>query len=143
MKQLFLYIFLSCCTVSSFAQVVITNDNSVAPSTLIEPSAELRIYTNPTTGNKGLLIPRLTAVQMYSIASPDTSVLIYNTNDNAFEFYNGTTWDRMGQTPSSSSAPTGTHEGELYFNTTVGDKHLYYFDGSSWIQIGITATAPL
>jgi hypothetical protein len=142
MKKIFTYLLLLF-SVSSFAQVVITSDNSVVLSTLIEPSAELRVYTNPTTGNKGMLIPRLTAVQMYSIASPDIGVIIYNTNDNAFEFYNGTTWDRMGQTPSSAAAPTGTHDGELYFNTT--DKHLYVYNSATltWVQIGITATPPL
>jgi len=142
MKNIFTYLLLLF-SVSSFAQVVITSDNSVVLSTLIEPSAELRVYTNPTTGNKGMLIPRLTAVQMYSMASPDIGVMIYNTNDNAFEFYNGTTWDRMGQTPSSLAAPTGTHDGELYFNTT--DKHLYVYNAATltWVQIGITATPPL
>jgi hypothetical protein len=42
---------------------------------------------------KGLLIPRMTAQQKTSIASPATGLLVYQTDgDNGFYYYNGANW---------------------------------------------------
>lgn len=38
------------------------------------------------------------------------------------------------QLPNYPSAPTGATSGSLYFNT--GDKQVYQYDGTSWVQIG-------
>ncbi len=45
-----------------------------------------------TALDKGLLIPRMTVVQRNAIASPATGLLIYNTDCNVFNYWNGTTW---------------------------------------------------
>ena len=39
------------------------------------------------------------------------------------------------------TAPAGT-EGQIYYNTTVGDKKLYIYDGTAWVAVGdITSVA--
>jgi len=58
----------------------------------LSSSAVLDIFST----TRGLLIPRMTAVQRDAITSPATSLLVYNTTDNAFNFYNGTTWTTFG-----------------------------------------------
>jgi uncharacterized protein YifE (UPF0438 family) len=42
--------------------------------------------------NKGLLVPRLTTVNRDAIGTPATGLMIYNTTNNRFEYYTGSTW---------------------------------------------------
>lgn len=46
--------------------------------------------------DKGILIPRLTNAQRDAIPSPATSLLIFNTEEGAYQFYTGTEWASMG-----------------------------------------------
>jgi len=55
------------------------------------PSAILEIVSNTT----GILIPRLTTAQRNAIGSPATGLLIYNTNTNSFDYYDGTSWQTI------------------------------------------------
>lgn len=55
------------------------------------PSAVLDV----TSTTKGFLPPRMTSVQRNSISSPATGLMIYNTDVNAVQFFNGTTWNSM------------------------------------------------
>jgi|GEM_PF-5789447 len=60
---------------------------------------------------KGLLIPRLTTTQRATITTPAIGLQIYNTTTNTLEFYNGTVWQSVTQSPWISDA-TG-----VYFNS--------------------------
>jgi len=42
--------------------------------------------------NKGLLIPRLTTTQRNTISSPATGLLVFDTTEGKFYFYNGSGW---------------------------------------------------
>lgn len=69
----------------SYAQSLSINTTAAAADT----SAILDV--NSTT--KGLLVPRMTAVQKNAIAGPATGLLIYQTdNSPGFYYYNGTSW---------------------------------------------------
>lgn len=58
-------------------------------------SAQLDIVSN----EKGILIPRLTAIQRVSIPSPAEGLLIYQSDAPiGFYFYNGSTWTRLVST---------------------------------------------
>lgn len=56
--------------------------------------------TSPSSGaqleiastSKGLLIPRMTGVQMRAISSPARGLKVYNTNTNSLYYYNGSDW---------------------------------------------------
>jgi hypothetical protein len=83
----------------SAQNVGIKNDNSSPDN-----SAMLDVKST----DKGLLIPRMTAEQRGSIASPANGLMIYQTDALAgFYYYNGTSWKLVGK--------SGQHYiGELY-----------------------------
>tara|TARA_Y100000389_G_scaffold189321_1_gene212927 strand:- start:351 stop:2573 length:2223 start_codon:yes stop_codon:yes gene_type:complete len=66
-----------------------TEKISLQEDTLISKKLELSTTTD------GFLMPRLTTAQMNAISSPDTHLLIFNTDLNALYRYNGTTWVAM------------------------------------------------
>lgn len=72
-------------TLVSFSQSVsINNTAAVADSTAI---------LDVSSTVKGLLIPRMTAIQKTAIVTPATGLLIYQTDGDAgFYYYNGTAW---------------------------------------------------
>jgi hypothetical protein len=45
---------------------------------------------------KGVLLPRLTSVQRDAIVAPTTSLLLFNTTSNEYEYYNGGAWSGVG-----------------------------------------------
>lgn len=67
----------------TFAQVGINTDNS-------QPNASAMLDIKST--DKGVLIPRLTTDQINGISSPATGLLVYNSDDQNFMYFNGTTW---------------------------------------------------
>ncbi len=97
-----------------FGQVGI-NTNGSAP----HPSAGLDVdFTN-----KGVLIPRMTQAQRNAIASPATSLLIYQTdNTPGFYYYDGTSWVLLGGSGGSGNYVAGTGisiSGNVISNTGV------------------------
>jgi len=125
--------------ISVNAQVVMPSTSST------DASAELNVVSI----SKGVLFPSLTAIQMYSIASPATGLIVYNTNDNAFEFYNGSSWEIIGSLKSYSStaiisalAAPARETGQLIYNAQTNVIDLY--NGSSWriLQTNNTITPP-
>lgn len=76
-----------------------------------------------TSTNKGLLIPRMNANQRDAIASPENSLLIFNTSNNTFEVYKNTCscWVTMndgGNTPANSLVNTPPTAGSLNYTGT-------------------------
>jgi len=65
------------------SQVAVNSDGSSA-----DPSAILDVKST----EKGLLPPRMSAVEKYRIANPAEGLIIYNSTTNAMEVFNGTTW---------------------------------------------------
>ena len=66
-------------TISTFGQVGINTSN---------PQAVFDIYSTTS----GVLIPRLTTIQKNAITNPATSMLVFDSNLNVFNYYNGTNW---------------------------------------------------
>jgi len=105
------------------------------PTTATDPTAELNIVST----TKGVLIPSLTYLQMYSIASPATGLLVFNSNNNSFEFYNGSSWEIIGtikQYPTASlpAAAPQRETGLLIYNTT--NYFLDFWNGANWMRLG-------
>jgi len=71
------------------------------------PSNSAALDISSTT--KGILIPRLTTVERTDITSPATGLMVYDTNDGAFYYYNGTTWVKIGfgVGPTGPTGPQG------------------------------------
>ena len=84
MRQSFLSLFFFFAFSTLFAQSVsINTDGSTAHSSSI-----LEVKST----NKGMLVPRMNALQRDAIAGPATGLLIYNTDANLFQFRSGTVW---------------------------------------------------
>lgn len=71
-----------------FSQVAInTTGTNAHASSMLDVSAD----------NKGILVPRLTTVQRDNISTPETGLLIFQTdNTPGFYFYNGSSWVTVG-----------------------------------------------
>lgn len=105
-------------------------------SGFIDPNAQLEIKSN----NKGLIIPRLSNAERNAIASPTTSMLIWNTDELCFNFYKNTLgWKSLCENQT---------EAELNIidcqNSLVGGQ---YTEGvattyANYIQLNINVTKP-
>ncbi|NQX96299.1 MAG: tail fiber domain-containing protein [Flavobacteriales bacterium] len=72
-------------SVTSFAQNVSINGNG----SIADPSAMLDVKAT----DKGILIPRMTAVQRLAIVTPATGLMVYQTNNvTGFWYYDGAVW---------------------------------------------------
>ena len=68
------------------SQVSVTTDGS-------DPDGSAMLDVKSTT--RGMLIPRMTTTERDAVSSPATGLMIFNTTMNAFNFYNGTGWDKI------------------------------------------------
>lgn len=65
------------------------------------PSSLLDVQSN----NKGVLIPRMTQAEIVAITSPAQGLMVYNTNSNSFQFFNGTAWNNVAHSGIVSGSP--------------------------------------
>lgn len=82
-------------------------------TTAPDKSAQLDISST----SKGLLIPRMTSGQRLAIATPVPGLMVYETTTNAFWFYNGTVWTRIG----TGATNTWTANGNNIYNSNAGN----------------------
>jgi len=96
-------------TISIFQIAYCQNSNVGIGTTTPHPSALLDIDAS-TTNNKGVLIPRLTAIQRLAIPSPANGLLVYDTDSACFLYWKGTTgiWQSLcSETTSGATGNTG------------------------------------
>lgn len=62
-------------------------------TTTPDPSSVLDI----TSTTQGMLTPRMTSAQRIAITTPATGLLVYDTDENAFYYFNGTAWGKLIQ----------------------------------------------
>lgn len=67
------------------------NGNVGINTTNPHASAIMELESN----NRGLLIPRMTSTQRVAITAPATGLLVFDSDVNAFYFFNGTTWSAV------------------------------------------------
>lgn len=128
---LLLLLILSNTFLSLFAQVGIGTTNPDA-------SSVLHVESN----DKGVLVPRMTTVQRNAIANPATSLLIFNTTSQQFEFNSGIpatpVWTALNSNPSVSSdvdniITAGTDNGAYLASTTYIGKFIISSTGNQTI----------
>lgn len=93
-------------TESTFCQNIGVNSSG----TVANPSALLDLDASPNN-DKGLLIPRLTTAERDAISSPANGLMIYNTDCNSFNYYNGSSWVPMNSIGGSAPATPGSITG--------------------------------
>jgi hypothetical protein len=86
------------------AKSVVGQDNVAINSTGSAPDNSAMLDISST--DKGLLIPRMTTAQRNAISNPAIGLMVYDTDQNSFSFYDGTTWNNVG-TGSGTPGPTG------------------------------------
>jgi hypothetical protein len=101
-KLIFVSILLFCSTML-FAQVSInTSGNDPDNSAMLDVSSS----------SKGLLLPRMTTFERDQITQPAEGLIIYNTTDNALNFYSGQVWFTLGSlnlcSPSINTNPSNS-----------------------------------
>ena len=82
---------------TAISQGVSINSSGADPDT----SAVLDVGSS----SKGMLIPRLTTSGRNAIALPAQGLVIYNTDENCFNYYNGSSWLNLCGTSTVSSIP--------------------------------------
>ncbi|MCX6269054.1 MAG: hypothetical protein NTW16_17160 [Bacteroidetes bacterium] len=95
----------------TFCQVAI-NTNGAPP----DPTAMLDVSST----NSGMLIPRVSAAARNQIPSPAAGLLIYNMDDNLFNYYNGSSWYQLGATPFASATGILSPGGGVAINASPG-----------------------
>lgn len=127
------------CTTFAYSQNVAINSSGAAPVA----SAMLDIAST----SSGLLIPRMTTAQRTAIASPATGLLVYDTNLNAFLYFDGTIWRYMAYSGGwllAGNALTGTE----FLGSTNAQDLKFYTNNAERMRItsggvaGINTTAP-
>jgi hypothetical protein len=112
-----------------------------------------------SASNKGMLIPNVSlqsTTDVTTIASPATSLLVYNTNSSitgtgaggtGYYYYNGSAWERMstgsfgpltGDVTTSGNAATITTDAVDGTNISLASEtngSIMYFNGTHWIQL--------
>lgn len=84
--------------VQIFGQVAINDDQS-------DPAASAMLDVKAT--DKGVLIPRMTAVQRDGITDPATGLTVFVTTENNFYFFNGDSWQRLSLPESAVPSAAG------------------------------------
>jgi hypothetical protein len=83
MKSILFFLLLLCSNKMISQSLAINTDGSTANA-----SALLDVKST----NKGMLVPRMTAVQRIAIATPANGLIVYDTDSLAFSYFNGTIW---------------------------------------------------
>ncbi|MFV9550754.1 cell wall anchor protein [Algibacter sp. PT7-4] len=81
---LFLFIVLIILPLNIYAQIGMGNTNPHASSIL-----------DITSTTKGVLTPRMTSLQRVAITSPADGLLVYDTDEGAFYYFENTIWNKM------------------------------------------------
>lgn len=87
------------------ASGAIAQDNMGIGTATPDPSAILELDAN----DKGFLVPRMTTQERTLIFQPATGLMVYDTDDNQFWYFDGTQWVQAvgGQGPQGPQGPTG------------------------------------
>lgn len=95
--------------VSSSSNAVLTLRNIVENVGIGTNAADISAKLEISSTDKGLLIPRMSTTQRNAIGSPSESLMIYNTTDDQFEFYDSLgAWSQLGGGGASIYTADGT-----------------------------------
>ncbi len=121
-KVIVLVCFFTTLLVIELENTLLAQNNNVGIGTLTPaPSALLDIDAGPSN-NKGMLVPRLSALQRLAIPSPSNSLLVFDTDSACFFYWNGVTssWKSLCNTGVTGSIGATGITGLTGFNGATG-----------------------
>ena len=86
------------------AQISINEDGS-------SPDASAILDVSSTA--KGILVPRMDSTSRNNISNPATGLMIYDTDNNSFWYYNGISWTEVGNAAFTSEMEVVLYLGQL------------------------------
>ncbi|MFH2095555.1 MAG: hypothetical protein ABIJ16_07625 [Bacteroidota bacterium] len=100
-----------------------------------DPSAMLDVKST----TKGLLVPRMSSANRLAIGTPATSLLVFDTDQQAYYYYNGTAWvdlsvDNLGNHIATSNIQLNSH----WLSGDGGNEGIY-IDNNGNVGIGTSA----
>jgi hypothetical protein len=91
---------------------------------------------------QGVLVPRMTVAQRNLISAPDTSLLIYQTDDTAgFRYYNGSVWSSLTGNTTGNSITTFTNISSNTYTISTADQVIYSTNSSPLFTLPTAANA--
>lgn len=129
MKQTksFLVILLILFSIHSFSQVGI---NTATP----DPSAILDVVSE----EKGMLTPRMSSTQRTSISSPAKGLLVFDTDENVFYFYDGSNWLSLKNEIKRDNYKLIKNTADLAEELTAGGGSSYLLENDTFYEINGT-----
>ncbi len=93
---------------------------------------------------KGMLTPRMTSVERLAIANPVNGLLVYDTSENAFYFYKGSTWTKLDSSVRNNYKLVKS-AADLSSELAAGVGSTYLLNPNTLYEINgtITLTAPI
>lgn len=134
------FLFLFSNPKSTFAQ-----NNNVGIGTLTPAASALLDIDASPGNNKGVLVPRMTAIQRLAIPSPANSLLVFDTDSACFFYWNGlnASWKSLCNNGSGGSGITGS-TGATGATGTIGSTGSTgatgTFSGTAWETLGNAGT---
>lgn len=117
------------------------------------PDFSAQLDVQSTT--RGVLLPRMTTSQQNSIASPANGLLVYNTTDAGFNYWNGSAWTAISSGGGGGGGGGSTSIGDtigsaiagsvLYINGSTQlaqDNSNYFYDATNH-RLGLGTTSPV
>lgn len=86
--------------------------------------------------------PRMQQTERDAISSPATGLMVYNTDFNTYNFYNGSGWKDLISTSASQSMSNKTVTDALKFQETGGGTDYIAFQAPSSVASSVTFTLP-
>ncbi len=132
-RALVVIMFLVGLTFNVDAQWMLIDQNGGNP----DPSAALEVSDT----SRGFLPPRLTTTQMNAITAPASGLLIFNTTDSIYKYYDGDSWENIGSGGINSSSSGLSYQEISHSSTSYTLSSLkfkatdYAFKGDSLITV--------
>ncbi|MFD2914608.1 cell wall anchor protein [Psychroserpens luteus] len=79
-------------TILTLAAFTCFNYNAIAQVGIGTITPDASAMLDLTSTDKGMLAPRMTSIQRIAISSPAEGLLVFDTDENVFYFYNGGSW---------------------------------------------------
>lgn len=106
-----------------------------------DPSSVLDIEST----TQGVLTPRMTTAQRTAIASPAEGLLVFDTDETTFYYYDGASWLALGENEERENYKLIKSEADLADELTAGGGALYELNSNTLYEINgeITLAAPI